>query len=176
MTDTPWLQPDEMRAWRGWVRMSEMLRARLNRDLVNDSGMSDADYAVLVWLSEAPGHILRMSDLANGLGWSKSRASHQVARMATRGLVARQTCPADARGAFAVMTDAGQREITRAAPLHLRSVRQHLIDHLPPADLAALASITERVIAHLEATAPAVGEPDSDPCAVALPAASTDGG
>ena len=103
MERTQWLTPAEDRAWRAWLAMSERLRSQIGRDLQADSGLSDADYMVLVHLSEATDHRMRMTDLATRLNWSKSRLSHQLARMQARGLVERDDCPSDARGAFAVL-------------------------------------------------------------------------
>src|SRR3978361_1350095 len=113
-----WLNEEEARAWRGWIRASEHLRACLNRELQRD-GLSDADFAVLVQLSESPDQRVRMSDLAARMAWSKSRLSHQVSRMAERNLLARENCPNDARGAYAALTPHGLSEIRRAAPGHV---------------------------------------------------------
>jgi len=144
-----WLNDDEARAWRGWVHATEHLRAQLNRELQRDSGMSDADFAVLVQLSEAPDQRVRMSDLALRMAWSKSRLSHQVSRMAERNLLTKENCPNDARGAFAVLTPHGLSEIRRAAPAHVESVREHLIDLLTPKQLKVLGDVFEEVINHL---------------------------
>ena len=167
MAETRWLDPDEDRAWRGWMTMSELLRAQVARDLQSDCGLSDADFAVLVHLSEAATGRMRMNDLAATLGWSKSRVSHQCSRMAGRGLVAREGCPEDARSAYAVLTPCGRGEIERAAPLHVESVRRHLIDLLDADDLRALQEISERVIRHLRAVGCSPGDSCSpgDPCA-----------
>jgi DNA-binding MarR family transcriptional regulator len=129
--------------------MHERLRAQVARDLQVDSGLSDADYMVLVHLSEANEHRVRMNDLAARLNWSKSRLSHQLARMQARGLVERAECPSDGRGAFAVLAPAGLAEIERAAPMHVASVRRHLIDVLDAEQLSQLAGIAERVVEHL---------------------------
>jgi len=149
MAAARWLDADEDRAWRGWLAMTDRLHSQLASDLLADSGLSYADYQILVHLSEAADHSIRMSDLATRLDWSKSRASHQVARMETRGLVRRQECSSDARGAFAVLTDAGMEQIRSAAPGHVQSVRRHFIDLLDPGDLEALAGISRRVLEHL---------------------------
>jgi DNA-binding MarR family transcriptional regulator len=146
---TRWLTPQEDRAWRAWLAMSERLRAQVARDLVVDSGLSDADYLVLVQLSEAGEPHVRMNDLAARLNWSKSRLSHQLARMQARGLVERAECPSDARGAFAVLAPAGRAEIERAAPMHVASVRRHLLDVLDAEQLSQLAGIAEAVVEHL---------------------------
>jgi DNA-binding MarR family transcriptional regulator len=144
-----WLTPAEDRAWRAWLAMAERLRSQVGRDLQADSGLSDADYMVLVHLSEAEDHRMRMSELAVRLNWSKSRLSHQLARMQARGLVQRDECASDARGAFAVLGACGLAEIERAAPKHVASVRRHLIDVLDEDQLEQLAAIAERVVAHL---------------------------
>ena len=146
---TRWLTPSEDRAWRAWLAMTERLRAQIARDLLVDSGLSDADYMVLVHLSEAEGRRVRMNDLAARLNWSKSRLSHQLARMQARGLVQREECPSDARGAFAVLGAGGLAEIERAAPKHVASVRRHLIDVLDAEQLSQLSAIAELVVGHL---------------------------
>ena len=149
MTAAPrWLDDVEMRAWRGHLRMSWMLAAAIERDL-RAAGLSFPDYYVLVALSEAPRRRLRMSDLADGIQWSKSRVSHQVDRMQARGLVRREDCAGDARGSYACLTTAGLHAIEAAAPGHVDSIRRHLIDALPRAQLAHLADVSERVIDHL---------------------------
>jgi DNA-binding MarR family transcriptional regulator len=104
---------------------------------------------VLVHLSEAESRRLRMSDLAARLNWSKSRLSHQLARMQVRGLVQREECPSDARGAFAVLTACGLAAIEGAAPQHVASVRRHFIDVLDAEQLNQLSAIAELVAQHL---------------------------
>jgi DNA-binding MarR family transcriptional regulator len=145
--------------------MAERLRSQIGRDLQADSGLSDADYLVLVHLSEAESHRMRMTDLAARLNWSKSRLSHQLARMQARGLVQRDECPSDARGAFAVLGACGLAEVEQAAPQHVASVRRHLIDVLDEVQLEQLATIAEQVVAHLRGQsacqeAVAVGAPE----------------
>jgi DNA-binding MarR family transcriptional regulator len=146
-----WLDNTEAKAWRGHLRMSWLLDAAITRDLARDAGLSQPDYYVLVNLSEAVGRRMRMTDLAAGIQWSKSRLSHQIARMEARGLVRREGCPGDARGTFAVLTPMGLRAIERAAPNHVESIRRHLFDVLSREQVDALAAITETVVEHLGA-------------------------
>jgi DNA-binding MarR family transcriptional regulator len=131
--------------------MSELLRAEWGRDLQEHSGLSDADYGVLVELSEASGGRLRTGELAHDLVWSMSRTSHQLRRMEDRGLVVRETCAADGRGTEVVITATGRRALRRAAPAHVESVRRHFVDLLGPDELDSLTTIAERVIDHLRA-------------------------
>jgi DNA-binding MarR family transcriptional regulator len=145
-----WLTEDEQRAWRGLLRMTSQLNARMNRQLQDEYGISLADYEILVALSEAPGGRCRVFELAETLAWEQSRVSHQLARMQRRGLVAREECATDARGAFAVLTEAGRAAIERAAPAHVETVRQLVFDELGPDQLAALIAITSGVLNRLE--------------------------
>ena len=146
-----WLDDRESRAWRGYLRLTWLLDAAIARDLQRDSGLSHADYYVLVQLSEAPGRRMRMSDLASGILWSRSRVSHQTRRMEARGLVRREECASDARGTFACLTRAGLRAIQEAAPSHVESIRRNLLDHLTPQQVDALGDISATVVDWLAA-------------------------
>jgi DNA-binding MarR family transcriptional regulator len=132
-----WLTPDEQEAWRAFLATSKLLFRQLDRDL-QPFGLSGNDYEILVVLSEAPEHRLRMTDLADATAQSRSRLSHQITRMEAAGLVRRDSCPGDKRGLFAVLTDTGLATIERVAPNHVESVRRHFIDRLTPEQLATL--------------------------------------
>jgi DNA-binding MarR family transcriptional regulator len=150
-----WLTDDEQRAWRGLLRMTAQLNGRMNRQLQDDYGISLADYDVLVVLSEAPAARRRVFELADALAWEQSRVSHQLARMQRRGLVAREECPTDARGAFVVLTETGRAAIERAAPAHVEMVRQLVFDGLSRDQLAALTAVSSSVLDRLQANPPA---------------------
>ncbi len=146
---TRWLDADQQRAWRTFLTMQGKLSARLNRQLQDDSGLSLADFDVLVHLTDVSEARRRVTELATALTWEKSRLSHQVARMERRGLVAREDCADDRRGAWVVLTDEGRRAIEEAAPRHVDTVRDLVFDHLDPADVASLASISARILGGL---------------------------
>jgi DNA-binding MarR family transcriptional regulator len=150
VTAPQWLDETEASAWLGYRRMRALLDLHVARDLAADSGLSDADYDVLSNLSEADGR-MRAQALADHLLWSRSRLSHQVTRMEQRGLVAREACPSDRRGAILVLTQAGWDTIRAAAPAHVASVRRHFVDHLSREQLAALADVASTVVRHLGA-------------------------
>jgi DNA-binding MarR family transcriptional regulator len=148
-----WLTEEEQRAWRGLLRMTSQLNARANRLLQEEYGISLADYEVLVALSEAPEGRLRVFEVADALVWEQSRVSHQLARMQRRGLIMREGCATDARGAFAVLTTSGRAAIERAAPAHVEQVRQLVFDELSHEQVSALTEITTRVLDRMTATA-----------------------
>jgi DNA-binding MarR family transcriptional regulator len=84
------------------------------------------------------------------MAWSRSRLSHHITRMERRGLVTREDCTSDGRGAFVALTDAGWRAIRAAAPGHVASVRRHFIDLLSREQLDALAEISQTVVRRLD--------------------------
>src|SRR5689334_11563251 len=136
------LTEPEQCAWRGFVRLHDKLVGRLAREVQEGSGLSTADYGVLVHLAEAPEGRLRVLELALTAEWEKSRMSHHVGRMAKRGLVAREECDEDGRVAFVAVTIAGQEALAAAAPRHVEAVRRLFVDPLDPAELAVLAQIS----------------------------------
>jgi DNA-binding MarR family transcriptional regulator len=144
-----WLTPSEDRAWRGYRRLHKLLDLQLSRDMARDSGLSDADYDVLSTLTEGAGPPWRASELAARLLWSSSRLAHQVGRMERRGLVRREPCADDRRGALIDLTDVGWDVLRKAAPAHVASVRANFIDLLSPAEIAVLGDIAEKVITKL---------------------------
>ncbi|MER7168617.1 MarR family transcriptional regulator [Micromonospora sp. NPDC000207] len=145
------LSTDRTTAWRAYIEASQRLFTQVEEDLRATSGLSFADYHVLVLLSEAPGQRLRMGELADRLVFSPSRLTYQVSTMQRRGLVARQSCPDDRRGSEAVLTAAGLLTLREAAPHHLTSVRHHLIDDLDDAEIACLTRVFTRLGTRLRA-------------------------
>jgi DNA-binding MarR family transcriptional regulator len=149
MGEVRWLDEREERAWRALQFMQLRLTGELARRLAADSGLSYPDYVVLVALTDQPDGRLRLHELAQVLGWEKSRLSHHVARMAQRGLVTKEPCATDRRGSVVVVTGQGRREIGSAAPGHVAAVRELFVDRLTPAQLDALAEAAEEVLAGL---------------------------
>jgi len=144
-----WLDEAEQRTWRAFMLSHLLLFEQFERDLQRDAGLPTAYYEILVRLSEAPDHRLRMSDLAERSQSSRSRLSHAVARLEEQGWVRRESCPTDRRGAIAVLTDEGYAALEAAAPAHVESVRTHLFDALSPEQLEALRDISTTILAHL---------------------------
>lgn len=144
-----WLTDREQRAWQAYRRMSLLLNAQLARHLAEDSRLSEPDYEVLSTLGESPDRRRRISELADRMLWSRSRLSHHLARMERRGLVVREKCAEDGRGATAALTAEGLRAIEEAAPLHVEAVREHFIDLFTPEQLDVFTEIGETVVGRL---------------------------
>ena len=146
---TKWLNDREQRAWRAFIDVHAQLMRRLHRQLQTDSDLSGPDYEVLVHLSESSDGRLRPFELGRQLQWEKSRLSHHLTRMERRGLIGREECETDARGAHIALTRAGRRAIVAAAPAHVAELRRLFIDALSPRQIDELARISEAVLAHL---------------------------
>lgn len=152
-SEGPWLTVDQQRVWRQWLSVSAELPAALHRALQADSGLSLPDFEVLVQLTDRSDGRVRVTDLATAMHWERSRLSHHVKRMASRGLVVREECPEDGRGAFVVITPAGRSAIERAAPAHAQLVGELVFDGLTDAELEGLAGVTQKVLGRLRADA-----------------------
>ncbi len=144
-----WLDADEQKAWRAWLYSTQLLTERLNAELQHDTGIPHAYYEILVQLSETPGRMMRMSELADRCLSSRSRLSHAVSRLEERGWIRRQVCEEDARGQLAVLTDEGFAALEAAAPVHVESVRRNLFDQLSEDQIAAMRDIGETLLRHL---------------------------
>jgi DNA-binding MarR family transcriptional regulator len=150
MEDTRWLSQSEQQSWRSWLKAVAVTTERTEQDMKRDNDMSMAEYEVLVRLSESPGRRLRMTDLADRTLASKSRLSHQVARMEAAGLVGREGCAEDRRGAYAVLTELGWNRLVAAAPSHVESVRSTFLDALTAEEFALLGALSAKVVAHAQ--------------------------
>ena len=142
--------PDELAIWREYVETAEAIRQALAAGLQATSGVSPGDYAVLLALSESEGHRLRSSALAEGVGWERSRLSHHLGRMETRGLIRRRKSGNDSRGAEVELTDDGARTFRASSAPHLRLIRRYFIDALEPGDLEAVGKVATSLRRHLK--------------------------
>lgn len=139
-----WLDIDEMRSWRAFIKGSETLLTRLDSELQSEHGLSLSEYEVLVVVSEAE-HGIRMKDLAAMALQSRSRLTHTCNRLERDGLMIRTKCPTDGRGLVALLTEAGWDRLRTCAPTHVRGVRQYLIDVLSREEQAVMAESMTRV-------------------------------
>jgi DNA-binding MarR family transcriptional regulator len=147
---TRWLDQQQQQNWRAWLAASILLQERLGRELQAQHGLTMAEYEILVRLSESDERRMRMSELADRTLSSRSRLSHQIDRMEKAGLVTREHCTEDRRGAWAVLTDHGWDVLVTAAPDHVESVRAHLVDVLSPTEFTALGRACTKVVDALQ--------------------------
>lgn len=130
-----------MRAWRALLRGIALLPRELEADLQAAHGLSLGAYGVLVRLSETPERALRMGQLADEVGLTRSAMTRLIDRLVQDGYVERVSCPSDARGSFARLTEAGLAALQGAYPTHLASARRWVFDRLDEQQVSRLAEL-----------------------------------
>ncbi len=131
------LDDDELALWHAFKRAGEAVRAAVAEEITRATGLSDPDFGILTRLDDAGGR-LRQHELAASMGWHRSRLSHQLTRMADRGLVTRTEVDG---GVEVGVTDAGREQAAAARPVHAAAVRAHFLDRLPDDGRAQLAAL-----------------------------------
>lgn len=137
---------EALAAWESYRRMRPRLTGRLNRALFQETGLSEADFEVLSALAESQTESVRAMELRCGLEWEKSRLSHQLRRMESRGLLARNECPEDNRGSVIAITSLGSEVVGNARRVHEEAVRRLVIARLTPEQLRQLGLIAELIL------------------------------
>lgn len=153
--DALWLDAAQQRAWRAYLVGTTLLMERLDRDLRESHDISLPEYEVLVRLSESRDHRCRMALLADSLSHSRSRVTHTVGRLEKAGLVERAACESDGRGVEARLTEKGWALLQDAAPVHVRGVRQYLVDLAADEDFEAVGRVFDGVTDALVSANPA---------------------
>jgi DNA-binding MarR family transcriptional regulator len=144
------LTPTEEIFWRALMRIVLSLPRQLHNDMVRATGLTASEYTVIMNLSEAPNRQLRMADLADATGLSASRTTRLVDDLQSHGLVAKRASSADGRSNLAELTSLGLTKLRSAWPAHVASVRNRVLDHVPPGSLAKTAQALEAVAAQLD--------------------------
>ena len=137
----------EESAWRALARFFVAAPRLLDEDLQRGAHISLTAYSILLHLSEAPGRELRITELANRAYLSGSRTTRLVDELIADGLVRKERNAADGRGFDVTLTEEGMAALRRAYPVHLRSVRARVLDHV---DRSALPCFATAVIAIAE--------------------------
>ncbi len=148
--DIRWLDDEELAAWVRLAAVLELLPGVLDSQLRRDAELTHFEYYVLAMLSESPRRTLRMTALALQTNATLPRLSHVVRRLEDRGLVERFPCPDDARATNARLTPAGWDKVREAAPGHVATVRQHVMDALTPEQVAQLTAIGDAILRRLD--------------------------
>ncbi len=135
--------------WADFVLMHRELGRHLDRRLQREAGISQGDYMVMLTLFKSPERRLRAGALGEAMGWEKSRLSHQLTRMAARGLVERVECDSDGRGTWVELTRNGRRALLGAMRDHASAIRSLFLDVLEPAEKQSIADASARVLGRL---------------------------
>ena len=144
-------------AWRTLLRAHDQVVRRLEVELLAEHDLPLASYDVLLQLAESPDRRLRMTELADRVLLSRSGLTRLVDRLERDGLVARASCPGDARGTHAVLTEAGLQQLRSAAPTHLRGIAEHMTSKLTADELSTLTTLLGKLLTDRPAPAGGCG-------------------
>jgi DNA-binding MarR family transcriptional regulator len=140
------LSDTELGAWRGMLRVHAALVKQLDAELSHAHKLPLSSYEVLLNLETAPGRKRRMAELADSVLLSRSGMTRLVDRLEKDGLLRRDTCTDDGRGAYAVLTEKGAAALAEARHTHLDGVREKFLKQFDEGELRVLAEYWERVV------------------------------
>jgi DNA-binding MarR family transcriptional regulator len=140
----------DSKAWRAFHKIGTSLLPHLGRQITNHSGISGAEYVVLVALSELKVSSVNLNRLAQGLGWEISRMSHQISRMEETGLVKKSKNTDDSRCFDVSITAKGGKIAEAAIPLQSKEINHCFSEVLTQAQMKALIEISEAISNHMK--------------------------
>jgi DNA-binding MarR family transcriptional regulator len=140
------LEDLELRAWRGMLQAHAAVTRKLDAQMQAEHGLSVSAYEVLMFLADAAGHRLRMSEIADRVLLSRSGLTRLVDRLVALDLVRRNACADDGRGSYAELTPTGLKRVEAARRTHLQGVRTFFLDRLTAEDQQALAAAWSRLL------------------------------
>ena len=155
----PGLSAEQLGAYFALVEVSSLLQYAVDEHLRADGGLSYVQFQILARLVDAPEGRLRMTDLADGVVYSRSGLTYQAGLLDKRGLITRSPSPDDERSVIVTVTDAGRALIAHVLPGHVDRVRQLLFEPMTGKDLAALSTVLGRVRDHMRASPPRSAKP-----------------
>jgi DNA-binding MarR family transcriptional regulator len=136
------LDENETAVWRAWKRATDAVRARVVEEITAETGLSDPDFGVLTRVVEDGEGRMRQNQLAESMGFHRSRLSHHLSRMEQRGLVTRRQA---GNGVEVLVTETGRAAVAKARPVHAAAVRRHLLGPFSPAERETFLSFLERL-------------------------------
>jgi DNA-binding MarR family transcriptional regulator len=155
----PGLNSQQLAVYFALMEVSSLLQYAVDEHLRADGDLSYVQFEILARLVNTPEGRLRMTDLADGVVYSRSGLTYQAGLLEKRGLITRSPSPDDERSVMVTVTDAGRDLIAHVLPGHVGTVRQLLFEPMTGKDLTALSSVLDRVRDHMRATPPRSAKP-----------------
>jgi DNA-binding MarR family transcriptional regulator len=155
----PGLDSEQLGAYFALMEVSSLLHYAVEEHLRADGDLSYVQFQILARLVDASEGRLRMTDLADGVVYSRSGLTYQAGLLDKRGLITRSPSPDDERSVIVTVTDAGRALIAHVLSGHVDRVRQLLFEPMTGKDLAALSTVLGRARDHMRATPPRSAKP-----------------
>lgn len=150
---------DQLNTYFALMEVSSLLQHAVEEQLRADAGLSFVQFQILARLNDTPGGSMRMTDIADGVVYSRSGLTYQAGLLDKRGLITRAPAPDDDRSVLVTLSDAGRDLVVSVLPGHVEVVRRLLIDGLKGRDLTQLGDILGRVRDQMRAAPPRSAKP-----------------
>jgi DNA-binding MarR family transcriptional regulator len=161
VSDPEALNAEQLAAYFALMEVGSLLRHAVEGHLRAEGGLSYVQFEILARLAETTSGRQRMTDLADGIVYSRSGLTYQADRLEKAGLISREPSVDDERSTTVAITAAGRALVARLLPGHVRLVRQLLLDPLDRRDTAVLTDLLKRVRDHMRAAPPRSAAPRS---------------
>jgi DNA-binding MarR family transcriptional regulator len=155
----PGLNSEQLAAYFALMEVSSLLQYAVDEHLRAEGDLSYVQFQILARLVDAPEGRLRMTDLADGVVYSRSGLTYQAGLLVKRGLITRSPSPDDERSVIVTVTGAGRDLVARVLPEHADQIRQLLFDPMSGEDLTGLSAVLGRVRDHVRAAPPRSAKP-----------------
>jgi DNA-binding MarR family transcriptional regulator len=160
MPDAPRsLDPDQLGAYFALIEVVSLLRHAVEQQLRDAGDLSYVQFQLLARLGDAPTGSHRMTELADGVVYSRSGLTYQAGLLEKAGLVTRAASADDERGITVTITDAGRERLAKVFPGHIEVISRLLFEPLSRADVRSLAELLEPVRDHMRSTPPRSAAP-----------------
>lgn len=159
MTDATPLQPDQIAAYFALMEVGSLLQHGVEQQLRADAGLSYPQFHILARLNDSATGRLRMTDLADGLVYSRSGLTYQAAQLEKRDLVTREPGEDDERSVELRLTPAGRELLAKVMPGHVEVVQRLMMTPLNRADIAGITDVLGRVRDHMRSAPPRSAAP-----------------
>jgi DNA-binding MarR family transcriptional regulator len=155
----PSLDPVQLGAYFALIEVTSLLRHAIEQQLREAGDLSYVQFQLLARLGDSPTGSRRMTDLADGVVYSRSALTYQAGLLEKAGLVTRTPAPDDERGTMVTITDAGRARLAKVFPGHIEVVSHLLFEPLSRDDVKSLADLLAPVRDHMRSTPPRSAAP-----------------
>src|SRR5215207_9295382 len=152
------LDPPRLGAYFALMEAVSLLQHHVEQHLRTEGGLSYVQFQLLARLADAHGH-LTMTQLADGVVYSRSGLTYQAGLLEKAGLITRGPSSDDERATLVTITDNGRALFDRVLPGHIQVIRRLLFDPLSDDDLHHLGDIMTRVRDHMRTRPPRSAAP-----------------
>jgi len=156
------LGPQELGAYFVLMEAVSLLQHQVEQQLRAEGDISYVQFQLLARLASAHSP-LTMTELADGVVYSRSGLTYQAGLLEKAGLAVRGPSPHDDRSTLVTITGAGRDLFGRVLPGHVQVCRRLLFDPLTGDDVGHLGDIMTRVRDHMRAQPPRSAAPRKRP-------------